>query len=87
MRSQVIVGCATGNKVAVLSVEDPCPSGQKMVTQTILMVEQADLVQNGYTIPLTSSEASEIWAIAFGSVLFCWLTSKGIGTIVNFIKN
>jgi len=85
MRSQVIVGCANGNKVAILSAEDPCPAGQKMVTQTIQMVEQSDI----YASPpaLTTSQAAEIWGIAFSTVLFCWLTSKGIGTIVNFIKN
>lgn len=82
MISQVIVTCANGTKAAILSVEDPCPNGQKMVTKTIELIETSDLS----IASLTTAEAAQIWGVAFTTVMFCWLFSKSVGAVINMMR-
>lgn len=88
MKTETIVLCRPGSKWTtglIPSSPDPCPSGEKMTAETISFTTQADLNQQEQ-INFNAAENQAAFGIAFSSILFCWLTAKGIGLLINFWK-
>ena len=86
MRTEIVVVCGSGSKWTtglIPSTPDPCPSGQKMTTSTIQILEQSDLQQS---TEFNTADNAMAFSAAFSGVIFCWLVAKGIGTVVNSIR-
>ena len=89
MKTETIILCRAGTKwTAPLSTStpDPCPNGQKMTAETISFTTEADITQP-QQINFNAAENKAAFGFAFTSILFCWLTAKGIGLLINFWKN
>lgn len=86
MRTEIVVVCGSGSKWTtglIPSTPDPCPNGQQMTTSTIQFLEQSDLQQ---TTDFNSADNAMAFSLAFSAVIFCWLAAKGIGIVVNSIR-
>lgn len=87
MKTETIILCRAGTKwTAPLSTStpDPCPNGQKMTAETISFAQQSDLQFDQSTF--NSSQNAAAYAFAFTSVLFVYMTAKGVGALINFWK-
>lgn len=57
----------------------PCNQGQPVYQEAYVQLPASELT-------LDPASAGQVWAVAFTSVLFLYLISHGIGTILAFVR-
>jgi hypothetical protein len=92
-----IVLCKQANDLTGNTLGQTCPQSQRIQFQTTYEVLVTNLTTTTYLTvtstptppipPLLPADVAQVWGVGFGAVMLFFLFGRGIGTVLNLIRN